>query len=570
MLSADVRGVTNPGGRASLSVCCLTRGPTARVAAQLALLRDVADEIVVAVDTSVDENLVHPLERVADVLVRYPYADPVDRPVGWVHSLCTRDWILWVDDDEIPSAGLLAAVPAAISQRSVTHCFVARRTLWRDAGSALVGPPWVPDFQLRLVQNDPRVVWFPGITHWPIQAIGPHRYLVDCLYHTDLLLSSVERRREKVRRYEGAVPGRRVAGLPMNDAYFLPEDRAAVRVAPIAEPDRRTVEGILALEAWPEPAGAVERVRIATRSEVDVHWHGAPAGDDLYRCALELLDGLEPFALGEQRGVVVRVTNLGTHAWPPGEVGWPPVRLSYRWLDAAGSTVVGDGLRTPLPAMLAPGESLIVPVEILAAPGAGRHTLVLDLLHEHVRWFRCEVAAEVAILPAPCVAILGEDEEAAVAAAAILSEVAPALRPLVLSEDPERTTVLRGYPAKQNPRSYVLEGDGGRGRVGAIAGAVGRAAALLGDAALRRAGARPRLAAPAGSAFLDALYEADMLLVVGDGALRGGRGEREALQQRAALLAARTLGLETVVLPRDAGSLRSELAEAVRGLEASS
>jgi hypothetical protein len=106
--------------------------------------------------------------------------------------------------------------------------------------------------------------------------------------------------------------------------------------------------------------------------------------------------------------------------------------------------------------------------------------------------------------------------------------------------------------------------------VGAIAGAVGRAAALLGDAALRRAGARPRLAAPAGSAFLDALYEADMLLVVGDGALRGGRGEREALQQRAAMLAARTLGLETVVLPRDAGSLRSELAEAVRGLEASS
>src|SRR5512138_1624180 len=102
MLCADLVGVRNPG-RTTLSVCCLTRGPTARVAAQLHLLREVADEIVVGVDTSVDEELVHPLEGVADVLVRYPYADPVDRPVGWIHSLCTRDWILWVDDDEIPS-----------------------------------------------------------------------------------------------------------------------------------------------------------------------------------------------------------------------------------------------------------------------------------------------------------------------------------------------------------------------------------------------------------------------------------------------------------------------------------
>ena len=96
------------------------------------------------------------------MLVNYPYADPVDRPVGWVHSLCTRDWILWLDDDEIPSAGLLAAVPAAIADRSVTHCFVPRRTLWRDAGSALLGPPWVPDFQLRLVQNDARARLVPG------------------------------------------------------------------------------------------------------------------------------------------------------------------------------------------------------------------------------------------------------------------------------------------------------------------------------------------------------------------------------------------------------------------------
>src|SRR4249919_3582485 len=109
MLWARVSGDANQPGR-TLSVCCLTRGPTARVAAQLRLLRDAADEIVVGLDTSVEADLAHPLEDVADVLFHYPYADPVDRPVGWVHSLCTRDWILWVDDDEIPSARLVAEV----------------------------------------------------------------------------------------------------------------------------------------------------------------------------------------------------------------------------------------------------------------------------------------------------------------------------------------------------------------------------------------------------------------------------------------------------------------------------
>lgn len=566
MLCADVGGVTNPGGP-TLSVCCLTRGPTVRVASQLALLRDVADEIVVGLDTSVDADHARPLQDVADVVVRYPYADPVDRPVGWVHSLCTRDWILWVDDDEIPSAALVGSVRDVVADRSVTHCYVPRRTLWRDAATVLTGPPWVPDFQLRLVQNDPRVVWFPGITHWPIQATGPHRFLETPLYHTDLLLSPVERRRAKVRFYEAAIPGRRVAGLPMNDAYFLPEDRDDVRVEPIDPADRETVARILALEPSPEARPPATPIRVASREEVDAHWHGAPAGDEMYRGSIDLLEEVAAFALGEQRGVVVRVENHGTHVWPPGGVGWPAIRVAYRWLDGDGAVGVADGLRTPLPAALAPGDSLVVPAEVLAPPVSGRHTLVLDLLHEHVRWFGCEVSASVEVRPALCLAILGEDEDAATAAAATLAEVAPSVRPLLLSGEPERTTELHGYRAAPDARSYVLSSGGG-GSVRATAGALARGAALLGDAALLRAGVRARLAAPRGTDYLDALHDADALVVVGDAALRGGRGEREALQARAAKLAARTLGLETAVVTRSPDALAAGLTEIVRRLEA--
>ena len=556
------------------------------MAAQLSLLRDVADEIVVGLDTSVEADLAHPLEDVADVLVHYPYADPVDRPVGWVHSLCTRDWILWVDDDEIPSARLVGEVRDVIEDPSITHCFVPRRTLWRDPESVLMGPPWVPDFQLRLVQNDPRVVWFPGITHWPIQAIGPHRYLDTPLYHTDLLLNPVDRRRAKVRRYEAAIPGRRVAGLPMNDAYFLPEDREGVRLEPVDPADRDTIGRILELDPWPEPRPGAKPVRTATRDEVDVHWHGAPATEALYRGALELVDEVAPFALGEQRGVVVRVANRSTHVWPHDGVGWPSVRIAYRWLDDEGAVVVPDGLRTPLPATLAPEASLVVPADVQAPPVAGRHTLVLDLLHEHVRWFGCELRAEVDVRPALCVAILAADEATALAAAATLAEVAPFVRPLVLAASPERTTELHGYAAAAAAREYVLGTDADRGRIAGTAGALTRTAALLGDAALRRAGRRPRLASPAGTSFLDGLTDADALLVVEDGTLRGAAGEREALQQRSAVLAASALGLDVVVVStsgepgrilrhmvdtvhvEQGAELASGVAEAVRRLQA--
>ena len=366
-----------------------------------------------------------------------------------------------------------------------------------------------------------------------------------------------------MRRYETAIPGRRVAGLPMNDAYFLPEDRDDVRVEPIDPADAQTVARVLALEPSPEPRPPVSRLRVASRDEVDAHWHGAPATEAMYRGSLELRDDVPPFVAGEERGVVVRVVNQGTHTWPPGGVGWPAIGVTYRWLDGDGEIVVADGLRTPLPAALPPGRRLLVSADVLAPSVSGRHVLVLDLLHEHVRWFGRELTVPVEVRHALCLAILGEDDLAAAAAAA-LAQVAPAVRPLLLTASPERTTEGRGYAAASDARTYVL-GKGGTGRVRAGLGAVARATALVADAGLERLGARPRLAAPAGVAFLEALGEAGGLLVV---ARAHPPGEREALQERAAMLAARTLGLETIRVRSGAGDLAHEVAAAVATLEA--
>ena len=300
------------------------------------------------------------------------------------------------------------------------------------------------------------------------------------------------------------------------------------------------------MEPWPEPRAPAAPLRAATRAEIDAHWHGAPPTDELYRGRLEVAAGGEPFAVGEQRGIVVRVENHGSHVWPQGGVGWPVVAVAYRFVDDGGETVVGEGLRTRLPATLRPGGSLLMSVDVLAPPVPGAHVLVLDLLHEHVRWFGCELRLPIDVRPALSVALLGEDDESARRAAAALAELAPDVRPLLLTASPNETSELHGYGAALDARGYVL-GDGRKGLRG-TAGALGRAGALLGDAALRRVGRRPRLASTDGSVYLEGLMDADALVVAGDATLRGERGEREALQQLSAVLAASTLGLSVVVV----------------------
>ncbi len=516
----------------SLSVCCITRGPTARVAAQLEPLRELASEIVVAVDDRVDPALLAPLAELADELVLYPYLDPVDRPVGWVHSLCTKEWILWLDDDELPGSALLRALPDLLSDAEETHYWLPRRWLYGSPESYLAGAPWEPDYQLRLVQNDPRLLWFPGITHRPIEAIGPHRYLEWPIYHADLLLNPLESRRQKARRYEAVAPGQRLAGVPMNLALHVPELRNELDVRPLPPEDAELVAAALATDPWPEPAEPPP-YRRATREEVDAHWHGRDADDALYGAELEPVDAPQSLALREVRAVPVRVRNRGTHVWPPDELGVPEVRASYRWRTPTGELVVGDGLRTPFPRAVRPGEEVLVPVSVAAPPYAGPWLLELDLVHEHVRWFGCGVRLPIEVKPLRRVAIVGGDERRLRAVAVAVADLLPGVEPLLLADDPAGAAERVGYPAAPNARDQILGGEAGRARIAT------RGAQLIATAAARRSS----------TDAVRALAGVDALVDLG----RNGAA-RERLAHRSLILAARARGIPVV---READGERS-------------
>lgn len=417
----------------TLSVAARTRWPDDRVAAMLALFRPVADEILVAVDDRARPGLEATLGRIADRVIRYPYAEPVERPLAWIHAQCRGEWVLTVDDDEIPSRALLDSLPGLILGRDVTHYWLTRRWLYPTADRYLDARPWRPDYQLRLVLNDPRVISFPGEMHVPLAAMGPGRYLAASLYHADTLLSSTEAREAKALRYERLHPGKRIAGRPLNEAYYLPE-RVDAPTREVPAEDRALVAAVLAAE--PPTGSPRAEVRSADREEIDRHWAGRPFSDSAYEARLQLRDDVPPLRAGVEEKVDVLVENRGSEAWPWGGA----IRLASRW--SSGERVV-EGPHRSLPADLPAGASQIVPVP-LVPPEAGRWTLDIDLVHEHVRWFERPLRVEVEVLPQRVAAVL--DPGSLDGLLAVLAGLDPEEEPVVVTDRPSE--LARGFAGR--------------------------------------------------------------------------------------------------------------------------
>ena len=124
----------------TLSVCCLTSDPGARVAAILRQLRPVSDEIVVAVDSRLDPHRLGRYAEVADRLLRYEFVDSAEQAAfPGSPSQCTGDWILRIDGDEVVSPTLIERLPELTSARDVFQYWLPCRWLFPDA-ETLPGP----------------------------------------------------------------------------------------------------------------------------------------------------------------------------------------------------------------------------------------------------------------------------------------------------------------------------------------------------------------------------------------------------------------------------------------------
>jgi N-acetylmuramoyl-L-alanine amidase len=89
---------------------------------------------------------------------------------------------------------------------------------------------------------------------------------------------------------------------------------------------------------------------------------------------------------GQRVSFPFAVRNLSNFTWsssPPHQVN-----LSYHIFDSRGRMVTAlDGLRSPLPRNVAPGEVVDLTVTIQAPTTPGTYTIAFDMVHEGVSWF---------------------------------------------------------------------------------------------------------------------------------------------------------------------------------------
>ena len=518
--------------RSSLAVVVMTRGPGRRTAALLEGVREVADEIVVALDDRAAQSVCDELAVVADRIIRYPFLEPVDRPLPWLVGACRTEWVLILDDDEVPSLALVHALPRLCADDDVVHYSIPRRWLFPTIDTYLDEPPWRPDYQLRLFRRDPRLIHFSDEFHRPIVASGPGRFLEEPLWHLDTAVRPYEERLAKTRRYEETRPGMRVGALALNFGFYLPETRSDPGLRPLPPEERLVVESVVA-----ERVRGVERravVEQVSREQIDAHWPVTEG--DAVDGRLELLDDPPALTAGEQRTIAVRVHNTGSASWHWGAGASPPVHVGTRWTDANGVEVETSRLWTPLPAPIRPGRSDVVPVHLLAPKEPGRYAVSVDIVRTGSRWLRSGATLTGAVSSPRRVAVIGDDR--ALMRVAAVVERAPEVEPVALRRTPVEGA---GYRQVEDGRAYLFDATP-ETRLAFGLTLLWRSLHLVAAAALLARGREPGLPRGA-SRFLTELASCRLLVVAG---LDGPDERRERWSRRLAVLSARLLGVPTV------------------------
>jgi hypothetical protein len=364
----------------SLSVLCPTRDPGPQVRAALEPLREVADEILIAVDSRAGESELGEYAAVADRVIRFERG-PTHSALAWLHAQCRGDWVLALAGDEVPSLELVAALPELVRSRDAVHHLLLTKWLWPDPDRWLSGTPWHPDFHPRLVRND-GTLRFRGRKHEHALPARPVCYHDLTVWHLNLLLLSEDERREKVERNRAEQPGLVApGGRELNEAYYLPEDTGVPAAEPVPAADLGLVRRVL--DARPSGAPAPAEVPLGTRAEIEPLWAGRAVDDQTLAGSLEpLAAGRLDMRPGEHREVFVRVVNESPELWPWGRDLAPEIRIGSRW-----KLVAREEGRASFPCDVPPGAERISPVAVVAPEEPGVYVLELGLVLEDVRWF---------------------------------------------------------------------------------------------------------------------------------------------------------------------------------------
>lgn len=440
----------------------------------LASLRPAADEIVVAVEAGQAAGVRDAVAGIADTVLSFPPTAPADRPIAWLFRSCSCPWIFNIDDDEVPSPALVAALPALVRRNDITHAWIARRWLHPTEDTYISSAPWGTEFQLRFVLADERFLQFSDVFHRPVVCHGPSAYVEEPLWHLDTVLNPAALRRAKAVAYERERPGMRLGGLAHNLGIYVPELQRELELLPVPPREREVIAAARAHR--PAQDAPPPTVVHATAEDVDRDWVGPPFPASLYRATLAVAAAPASMRAGVQHTVDVRVTNESQRTWRWGRDARPEIKLGYRWLRGEEDVREPKALRTFLPADLAPGAAQVVPVHVVAPAEGGTYVLELDLVHEGVRWFGVGAQTRIEVREHRRIAVVARPERVPELIAEL--EVGPEIEPVVQLRDPDDRAAYADFESIVGLRRYLLHGTEGRSRPGTLARLLARTALL--------------------------------------------------------------------------------------------
>jgi hypothetical protein len=247
----------------------------------------------------------------------------------------------------------------------------------------------------------------------------------------------------------------KVGGRAHNHAFYLPEMRPDVALAPVPATERAQIERVTAGALEPTRGARASLSRVAAR-DIDRPWPGRPYRDSLHRGRISAVDMPSSMRAGVQETIDVLVTNDSDETWRWGKDARPEIRLGYRWSQDGAPVPEAAALRTTLPADLAPGASALVPLHVVPPEAAGRTTLTLELVHEGVEAFAATPPVELDVQERQLLAVIGQPDAIArtLAVLALPPEVEPVV---VLGNDSDRAG-YGDYPTVSGLRAPLLAG----------------------------------------------------------------------------------------------------------------
>jgi hypothetical protein len=384
-----------PRRRPTVSFAVTAGGSAARVRALLEVVRPHVDEVVLAVDRAGDPAALEACADLADRRLSYQLEGPPSELIGWVRSRCAGDWILQLDDDEVPSAGLMEALPALMAERRPLGYGLLRRWLYPVSDRYLATAPWGVESLERLVRNVPGAWRFDGRVHTAPCAGAEMRHVALAFYHLDLLAQPEAARRAKAVDYETQDPGIAYRGLSVN-ALYLPEAFDDLETAPVPAGDVDLVDAVLSPKAPPDTPPATADVEPVGSGQIAAFTQSGELAADDYRASLGLPEPPEVLTSDAPHPIALTVRNEGSTAWPWGGDVEPLVRAGYRWWRVDTGELAAEG-RVPFTETVRPGRESLLIMTVDTPADADEYVFEVDLVHEHVRWFGCEVRTRVSV-----------------------------------------------------------------------------------------------------------------------------------------------------------------------------